>query len=234
MTWMVEPFPLGVLEADSPLREEPFHFVGEEADSPWQVEPSLCAEWEGDNLEMVATSNCSDLVASNSWPAAHRRWTWKDEEGASIPWTEERKLRTSLNVGSAWRTDGEEGSHVMEEPVRTGEAWVLNDLVANIPWMAEHSWLCSHDGAVAWRDGVEDSPLMVGRTMALAFPCGSDQGPAGRVGCSLEKLVSGIGKTWQGGDSFELEIGSPEPWLALVRGTPELVGAWWSSWGAGR
>ena len=38
MIWMVEPFPLGVLEADSPLREEPFHFVGEEADSPWQVE----------------------------------------------------------------------------------------------------------------------------------------------------------------------------------------------------
>ena len=98
MTLMEEPFPLGVLEADSPLREEPFHFVGVEADSPWQVEPSLCAEWEGDNLAMVATSNCSDLVASNSWPAAHRRWTWKDEEGASIPWTEERKLRTSLNV----------------------------------------------------------------------------------------------------------------------------------------
>ena len=133
MTLMVEPFPLGVLEEDSPLREEPFHFVGEEADSPWQVEPSLCAEWEGDNLAMVATSNCSDLVASNSWPAAHRRWTWKDEEGASIPWTEERKLRTSLNVELAWKRDEEEGSHVMEEPMRTDEAWVLNDLVANIP-----------------------------------------------------------------------------------------------------
>ena len=172
MTWMVEPFPLGVLEADSPLREEPFHFVGVEADSPWQVEPSLCAEWEGDNLAKVATSNCSDLVASNSWPAAHRRWTWKDEEGASIPWTEERKLRTSLNVESAWRRDEEEGSHVMEEPMRTDEAWVLNDLVANIPWMAEHSWLCSYDEAVVWRDGAGDSPLMAGRTMALAFPCG--------------------------------------------------------------
>ena len=44
MTWMVEPFPLGVLEADTPLREEPLHFVGVEEDSPWQVEPSLCAE----------------------------------------------------------------------------------------------------------------------------------------------------------------------------------------------
>ena len=162
----------------------------------------------------------------------------RGEEEAGIPWRGEHKLRTFPNKETELK-DAEEGNRVMEEPVRTDEVLVSNDLEASSPWRVEHSWWCWHDGAEEWMDEVEGSLSMAEHMRALGCPCGWVPEPAARVEYSLEELdcSSGdwvIGRTLQGGGSSEPGNGSPEPWPALVHDRLELGAAWWNSWVGGR
>ena len=113
-----------------------------------------------------------------------------------------------------------------------------NDSEEDSPWRVGHSWWYWHDAVEGWMGEVEDIPSMAGHTTALECPCGWVLEPAARVEYSLEEMGSSvdlvIGRTLQGGGSFEPGNGSPEPWPASVHDRLELAAAWWNSWVGGK